>query len=727
MKKAFLLFIAVAIAIPTLTAQKKAITLEDIWTNYMFYPRSVPGFNFLNDGKHYTRQVRVKDGTAIVKYDITNGKAVDTLFFSSDMRMADADAPKAFDSYEFSADESKLLLATASEAIYRHSYFANFYIWDFKSKSLTAVSTTGRQRLATLNPAGDKVAYIQDNNMFFKDLASEKVTQITKDGENNKIINGATDWVNEEEFGIDRAFYWSPDGNSIAFLRFDENAVKEFTMPYYNNGMYPELYTFKYPKTGEDNAKTSAHIYSLKANKVVKVKTPDAEYIPRIQWTQNPNELCVFTTNRHQNNLELYISNATTGDVKLLMNEKNEYYVDIHDNLTFLKDGKHFVWTSEQSGFNHVYLYNIDGTLKKQLTKGNFDVTNFYGVNEANGVVYYQAAKQTPMQREIYCVNLEGGKDKKISKADGTNSARFSSTFDYFIHTHSSMGKPSTYVVRNRKGKQVRMLEDNKKFSERLAKYDLGETKFMTIKNSRQDDLNAFMITPPNFDKSKKYPVFMYVYGGPGSQTVKDSWGGTNYAWFQMLAQKGYIVVSVDNTGTGARGEKFKKMTYQELGKYETQDQIEAAKYLAGLDYVDGSRIGIFGWSYGGYMSSLCLFKGNDVFKAAIAVAPVTNWKWYDSIYTERYMRTPQENKKGYEDNSPINFVNRLEGKYLLVHGIADDNVHFQNTAEMARALIAANKQFDTYFYPNRNHGIYGDNARIHLYTKMTNFVLENL
>ncbi len=727
MKKIFLFIIATVIAIPMLTAQKKQITLDDIWTNYIFYPRSIPGFNFLNDGKHYTLQTRVKNGTAIVKYDITTGNAVDTLFFSAQMTTGNTANPTNFDSYEFSEKEDKLLLATGTESIYRHSFYAEFYIWDFKSKILTPVASGGKQRLATLNPTGDKVAYLQDNNLFYKDLATGKVTQITNDGENNKVINGATDWVNEEEFSLDRAFYWAPDGNSIAFLRFDEAAVREFSMPYYNNGMYPEIYTFKYPKTGEENAETTAHIYSLKTNKTVKVQTPDSEYIPRIKWTQNPNEVCVFTMNRHQNNLDLYLADATTGSTKLLLNEKNEYYVDIHDNLTFLKDGKHFVWTSEQSGYNQIYLYKMDGTLAMTLTEGNFDVTDFYGVDGANELVYYQAAKVNPMQREIYSVSLKGGKDKKMSKEEGTNAANFSSTFDYFIHTYSSMGNPNTYIVRNNKGKEVRILEDNAKFSKGLAEYDLGKTSFFTFKNSRQDDLNGFMITPPNFDKSKKYPVFMYVYGGPGSQTVTDSWGGNNYAWFQMLAQKGYIVVSVDNTGTGARGEKFKKMTYQDLGKYETQDQIEAAKYLAGLEYVDGSRIGIFGWSYGGYMSSLCLFKGNDVFKAAIAVAPVTNWKWYDSIYTERYMRTPQENKKGYEDNSPINFADRLKGSYLLVHGMADDNVHFQNTAEMANALIKANKQFDTYFYPNRNHGIYGDNARIHLYTKMTNFILENL
>jgi len=726
MKKIFLLLVVAIVTIPTLSAQNKQITLEEIWTNYRFYPRYATGFNFMNDGKHYVRSERTSNGTALVKYDITNGKAVDTLFTDAQMSAAYENAPSTFDYYEFSADESKIILATDKEDIYRHSFYANFYIWDFEKETLTPVAE-GKQRLATLSPDNDKVAYVQDNNLFYKDLTNNQIIQITNDGEYNKIINGATDWVNEEEFGLARGFYWSPDGNAIAFLRFDETAVKEFTMQYYNNDMYPELYKFKYPKTGEDNAKTSAHIYSLKTNNVAKVKTPETDYIPRIKWTQNPNELCVFTLNRHQNNLELYLANATSGDAKLLLNEKNEWYVDIHDNLTFLKDGKHFVWTSEQDGFNHVYLYNMDGTLKTQLTKGEFDVTNLYGVDEVNELIYYQAAKQTPMQREIYQVNLDGKKDKMISKEDGTNSAGFSSTFDYFIHTYSSIGNPSTYVVRNRKGKEVRMLEDNKALKERLSQYNLGKVAFFTFENSRQTSLNGWMITPPDFDENKKYPVFMYVYGGPGSQTVNDAWGGQNYMWFQMLAQNGYIVVSVDNSGTGARGEKFKKMTYQELGKYETQDQIEAAKYLAGLDYVDGSRIGIFGWSYGGYMSSLCLFKGNDVFKSAIAIAPVTNWKWYDSIYTERYMRTPQENKDGYEDNSPINFVERLKGNYLLVHGITDDNVHFQNTAEMTRALISANKQFDTYFYPNRNHGIYGDNARIHLYTKMTNFVLEKL
>jgi dipeptidyl-peptidase-4 len=431
--------------------------------------------------------------------------------------------------------------------------------------------------------------------------------------------------------------------------------------------------------------------------------------------------------NRHQNHLELLNVDANTGMEKILLEEKNKYFIDIHDNLRFLKDKKQFIWTSEQGGYNHIFLYGLNGKQIKNLTPGSFDVTQFYGLDEEKGVIYYQAAANNPMEREVYSVSINSGISTEMTNEKGTNSAQFSSDYSYYVLNHSTANAAPRYTVYGIKGRKIRTIEDNADMSEMQKSYNVSPVEFFEFKTSEQVSLNAYMIKPPNFNKNKKYPVFMYLYGGPGSQTVTDSWNGSQYWWFQMLAQQGYIVVSVDNRGTGARGEEFRKMTYLQLGKYETMDQIEAAKYLAKQPFIDGNRIGIFGWSYGGYMSSLCILKGNDAFKAAIAVAPVTSWKWYDTIYTERYMRTLEENEAGYKDNSPVYFADRLKGSYLLIHGMADDNVHFQNTVEMTDALIRANKQFDTYFYPNRNHGIYGNNARLHLYTKMTNFIKENI
>ncbi|MEL7020433.1 MAG: DPP IV N-terminal domain-containing protein [Bacteroidota bacterium] len=518
------------------------------------------------------------------------------------------------------------------------------------------------------------------------------------------------------------------DGQQVAFLRFDESGVKEFTMTNYKGGLYPEYETFKYPKVGEDNALVSVHVYDTKTGKTTKIDTDKAkdQYIPRIKWTPN-NELIVFRMNRHQNHLELLRANTTTGSTQLLLEEKNKYYIDIHDNMTFLNGGKQFVWTSEQDGYHHIYLYDENGKMLRQLTKGKWDVTNFYGVDVVNEKVYFQAAKNTPLQREVYAVNLKGKKLETISTQQGWNSAQFSSTFDYYVNNYSTINTPSTYTVYERAGKAVRTIEDNQRIAQMQKTYEVESVDFFDFETSEGVSLNGYMIKPANFDAKQQYPVFMYQYSGPGSQQATDSWKGQNYWWFQHLADQGYLVACVDGRGTGARGEEFKKQTYLNLGDLETKDQIEAAKYLGSLPYTDASRIGIFGWSYGGYMSSLAILKGNDVFKAAIAVAPVTSWKWYDTIYTERYMRTLQENEAGYEDNSPINFADRLKGNYLLVHGNSDDNVHFQQTAEMANALIKADKQFETYFYPNRNHGIYGDNARLHLYRKMTNFLNEQL
>ena len=706
------------------SAQTKPITVEDIWKDYTFYARSVPGFNFQKDGRHYTR----KEEDKVVQYDLLTGAKTKVLMDAKSLSSI-GDFDQTFNRYSFSDNEGKMLLTSNLESIYRHSTKGKFYVLDRKTNELSPLGRKEKMSLATFSPDERKVAFVRNNNLFSKDLESQETRQITYDGKTNEIINGMADWVYEEEFGKTKAFAWSPNGDQLAFVRYDETDVKEFIMTIHNDNAYPEYQKFKYPKVGEKNSKVSVHVFNFNTGKVVEMDlgNMDDQYVPRIKWTHDNFGLVVFKMNRHQNNLKLLMADSRTGETKTLLEETNDYYIDITDDLKFLKDKKYFVWTSEKSGFNHIYLYDMTGKLVRQITNGSYDVTRLYGVDEVNKMVYFQAAEQSPLERQIYSVDMDGNNKKNLTPSSGTNSAQFSSTFDYFVNTFSTVNTPPTFTVYDRSGKEIRVIEDNKKLIKTQSNYGTQEVSFSKIKNATGDELNAWTIKPPNFDASKKYPVFMYVYGGPGSQTVKNSYGGNNYWWFQMLAQKGYIVVSVDNRGTGARGEKFKKMTYQQLGKFETEDQIAAAKYLAAQPFVDGDRIGIFGWSYGGYMSSLAILKGNDVFKTAIAVAPVTNWKWYDTIYTERYMRTDDENPEGYKENSPVYFADQLKGNYLLVHGNADDNVHFQNSAEMANALIKANKQFDTYFYPNRNHGIFGNNARLHLYSKMTNFLLEKL
>ncbi len=703
---------------------QRPITLEKIWADYEFIPEYVSGFNFLNDGQSYTRL----EGDKVVKYDLLRGRRLGVVFDGA--RAANDEYNGQIHNYAFSADERKLLISTETESIYRHSTRARYFVWDFETQTLTPVFPKGKIRYATFSPQGDKVAFVYQNNLYYKDLSSGEVVQITHDGKRNEIINGATDWVYEEEFSFARAFQWSPDGQRIAFYRFDERRVPEFTMTNYKGGLYPEYVTFKYPKVGQPNSIVTIHVYHLDRKMTRQIATGDDTdiYIPRIKWTRDPYLLCVFRMNRHQNELELLLAETTTGKTTLMMKETSKWYIDIHDNLTFLSDGRHFLWTSERDGFNHIYLCDMGGQVVRQLTKGPWEVTDFYGVDEANGMVYFQAAIDSPLERKVCAVRLDGkGRVKKLNRLDGWNSAQFSSTFDYFVNTHSSINNPPVYTVCDRKGRELRVIEGNIALRDKQLAYGVAPVTFFDFTTSEGVTLNGWMIRPLDFDETKQYPVLMYVYGGPGSQQVTDAWKGQNYWWFQMLVQKGFIVACVDNRGTGGRGEAFKKMTYMKLGHYETIDQIEAARYLSSLPWVDADRIGIFGWSYGGYMSSLCILKGNDVFKAAIAVAPVTNWKWYDTIYTERYMRTAAENPEGYEQNSPVNFADRLKGRYLIIHGMGDDNVHFQHTAEMVNALIAANKQFDTYFYPNRNHGIYGGPTRLHLYTKMTNFLFDAL
>jgi dipeptidyl-peptidase-4 len=697
------------------SAQLKDITLPQIWEDYRFYPKMVPGFNFMEDGKHYS----TKRSNEIVQFDLTSGKETAVIYSATGIN---------FSTYTFSADETKIVLETDKEQIYRRSSKANFYVWDRGTEKLTAVSKEGKQRYATLDAKGKKIAFVRSNNLFYKELGNEKDVQITSDGENNKIINGATDWVYEEEFAMSSAFVWSPEGTKIAYLRFDETEVKEFTYTSYNGGLYPVYTTFKYPKAGEKNSDVTVHIYDLNTKKTVEVevKGDKDQYIPRIKWVDE-NQLCVTRLNRHQNDLVLLLANPKNGKTKVMLKEENEYFIDIHDNLTFL-DSKEFIWTSDDDGFNHVYLYNMKGKKVKQLTKGGFDVIKFYGIDKEKKNIYFQAAAEGAMNRGIYRMPLAGGEMEALHTDKGVHEAQFSSTFDYYVNSHSKATVPPTYkVYETKENKLVRTIEDNKFLDVQLNEYNMGKHEFFEFVNKDSVLLNGWMIKPANFDPAKKYPVFMYVYGGPGRQTVMNEWGGQNYIWFQMLAQQGYIIVSVDNRGTDARGEKFRKSTYMNLGGLETIDQIDAAKYFADQPYVDGDRIGIFGWSFGGYLSTACLAKGADVFKMAIAVAPVINWKWYDTIYTERFMRTPKENNSGYEDNSPINFAGLIRGKYLLVHGMADDNVHFQNATEMANALISKNIPFEEAFYPNKNHGIYGGYTRAHLYNKMTNFILNNL
>ncbi|MCK9449143.1 MAG: S9 family peptidase [Bacteroidales bacterium] len=713
-----------------LMAQTRQISLEQIWNSRIFSPELVYGINPLLDGKSYA----VIEAGNIEVYDLATGEKLTTMVHSTDLLADGSDTPISLRSYTLSADETKILIPTETEPIYRHSTRSFYYWYDSKTNKLAALSEHGKQQLANFSPDGTKIAFVRDNNLFVKYLASGEEKQLTTDGMYNKIINGTTDWVYEEEFGFTKAFFWAPNSKKIGFYRFDESQVKEFQMTMYN-GLYPEQYRFKYPKAGEDNAVVSIHIWDEETDSLQTMDTGEETdiYIPRISWTQNSDQLAIQRLNRHQNHLEILIAKVTDGTTHILYEEENPYYIDITDDLYFLPDGKHFYISSEKEGYNQIYLYDMKGNLVKKLTETKWDITKIYGYDAKHKRIYFQAADRNPLDRSILYVDLKG-KITPVIQLEGTNNAVFSQNFDLLINYNSTINTPYDISVYNSKGKKLRQLIDNATLRSVMEEYNFGSFSFFTIEDehillpdNQPVSLNGWKLLPPDFDPEKKYPVLIYVYGGPGSQTVVNSWGGSNHIWFQMLAQQGFIVVSVDNRGTGARGQVFKKMTYLELGKYETQDMITTAKFLARQPYVDSSAIGIFGWSYGGYMSSLAITKGNEVFQSAIAVAPVTNWRYYDNIYTERFMRRPQENASGYDENSPINHVDKLKGQYLLVHGSADDNVHYQNAMEMANALIKENKAFEMMFYPNRNHGIYSDNARLHLYELMTGFLHRSL
>ena len=711
------------IASYSIVAQQK-ITLEEIWTG-AFRTKGMDELHALKNTNQYTVLDfdRASRSMQIDLYDFETLEKVTTLINTKDFPELES-----IDTYTFDQSETKILLATHSSPIFRHSFTADYFVYDTKTKSLHKFTNNAIQE-PTFSSDGSKIAYAFENNLYVYDSTSKTNLQITQDGQKNKIINGITDWVYEEEFAFVKAFDWNKTGDKIAYIRFDESEVPEFSMDLYNEGLYPSQYVFKYPKAGEKNATVSLHVYDLKTNTSSKINLGNYTdfYIPRIQWTNEANILSAQVMNRHQNNLDLHFIDASSGKTNIVLNEKDKAYIDITDNLTFLSDNS-FIWTSEKDGYNHIYHYDKNGKLLNQVTKGNWEVTAYYGFDEKNKTIYFQSVENGSINRDIYSIHISGKKKNRLTSKTGTNDATFSPNFQLFINTYSSATHAPLYTLNDSKtGKELKVIQSNEALESKVAQYNIAPKTFFTLTTEKGHTLNAWSIKPKDFDASKKYPVLMYQYSGPGSQQVANQWNSSNDYWYYMLAQKGYIVICVDGRGTGFKGAEFKKCTYKELGKYEVEDQIDAAKVIAKYEYVDASRIGIWGWSYGGFMSSNCILKGNDVFKTAIAVAPVTSWRYYDSIYTERYMQTPQENASGYDDNSPINHVNKLKGNYLLVHGTADDNVHVQNTMKMIEALVQANKQFDWAIYPDKNHGIYGGKTRLQLYTKMTNFLLEKL
>ncbi|MDQ4138934.1 MAG: S9 family peptidase [Bacteroidota bacterium] len=730
-KNLFFILLVGWYALEATAQQKQKITLEDIWQKNSFAAKTVSGVDWAQDGRYYTSMVAndQTNATDIIRYNVTTGQPVATVVAGQDLKVVGSAKPIDFEEYTFSADEQKILFATETEPIYRHSSRSQYYVYDVKTKTLQPLSTQGKQMFATFSPDGSRVAFVRDNNLFYVDLASTQEKQITTNGERNKIINGGTDWVYEEEFSFAKAFFWSPDGGKIAFYTFDESQVKQYTLQMWGP-LYPQDYTYKYPKAGEANSVVTISVVDLNTGKTTRqdIGTETDIYIPRIGWTETKDLLWIQRMNRLQNILEILHANVNTGKTNVALRLTDKAYIEITDDLKYLKNGKQFIISSDKDGYNHLYLFDLQGKQQQQLTKGNWDVTDFVGIDEKQGLVYYVAAEVSPMEKQLYSVNLKGGNKKRLTEAKGTHRISMSPDFTYYLDYHSSANTPpvvSLHTAPN--GKLVKNLEENTQLNATLKQFDLSPLQFISFNTSENVKLNAYMIKPSNFDQSKKYPVLMFVYGGPGSQQVLDNWNSRDYFWFQMLAQQGYIVACVDNRGTGGRGAAFRKITYANLGHYETIDQIEGAKYFGSLPYVDKSRIGIWGWSFGGYMTSLALTKGGDYFKTGIAVAPVTNWRYYDNIYTERYLKRPQENAAGYDENSPVTHAAKLKGKYLLIHGTGDDNVHFQNAVAMEDALIKANKQFQSFYYPNRNHGISGGNTRLHLYTMMTDFLLKNL
>ena len=714
-------FYLIFIIIQTIISQEYKIDYEKLWEGD-YEPKRLESILSMKDDNHYTvlEQNAELNSSLIILNSFINPKKRVVLFdskrFSENLEIS---------SYSFSKDEQNLLLETHSDPIYRRSKQGVYWIYNLKSKELQKL-TDEKVQEPTFSPDGKNVAYVYRRNIYVKNLITKATRQLTFDGD-YQTINGITDWVYEEEFGFVRAFHWSPDSKKIVFMRFDESNVPIFSMGIYGKDTYPFPYMFRYPKAGETNASIDLFVLELES----RIRQPiifkeKPYYIPRIKFDGGENTLIIQTINRHQNDLRVFSYNIENKTFRLLINEKDKAYVSIHDDLKFIDDNN-FLWTSERDGFKHIYHYDKNGNLINQVTKGNWEITKMYAYNSDLKEIYYQSVEGSSIERGIFAIKINGKGKRILQATNGTNGANFSKKGSYYIHSYSDEKTPPKYALyQTRKNKLISELLNNQKLCKRLESYNLSNREFSTL-NVNGLNLNMWMIKPDNFDPKKKYPLLMFQYSGPGSQQVSNRWGDSRTIWHKDLANKGYIIACVDGRGTGFKGAEFKKSTYLNLVKYESIDQIEAAKSLGSLSYIDESRIGIWGWSFGGHMAAQCLLTGKEVFSMAIAVAPVTNWRFYDTIYTERFMRTPQENPDGYDLNSPLNYADKLEGKFLIIHGSADDNVHVQNTMRMVEELIQEDKQFEWMIYPDKNHGIFGGNTRRHLYTKMTNFIIENL
>lgn len=705
-------------------AQRAQLSLEDITKRGTFRAKSVYGLSSMNDGERYTAYTTQRQ---IARFAYATGQQEAVLFDPAEHSAATPDL-KQLGGYFMSPTEQHMMLETHIDYIYRRSYTAVNYLYDLNSKRLTPLSSGGPQIHAEFSPDGKKVAFVRGNNLFVVDIERGTEQQLTSDGQHGHVLNGLADWVYEEEFSLTTAFRWSPDSRRLAYYRFDESQVKLFNMTTFGGQLYPENSTFKYPKCGEQNSVVSIHVHDLQTGRTATMDVgpnPD-QYISRIDWTTNPNELCMVRLNRLQNKVDILLADASSGASRTLYSESNKSYISETSDTypLFTPDGKGFIIESEKDGYKHLYLFDMQGRQTRQLTSGPDELVEVYGLAPDGKTLYYRAHDGGPMNTAVYAVSVGNAKVSQLSTQKGTNYANFSSTFRYYALYHSSTTSPLMVTLHNHKGKAIRVMEDNHELRQRIKGYELPSKEFFSFRTSEGVELNGYMIKPFGFDSTRCYPVLMYQYSGPGSITAVNRF---EVAWNDYIASLGYLVVCVDGRGTGGRGEQFKKVTYGQLGLYESDDQIATARYLQQLPYVDANRIGIWGWSYGGYMSSLCLFKGADVFRMAIAVAPVTNWRYYDSVYTERYMGLPQDNPMGYDGNSPINHVDKLRGKLLIVHGTADDNVHYQNALAMVEKLVEANKQFSFFTYPDKNHFIRGGNTSHHLYTMLTSYVRENL